>query len=167
MCVCDHGYTSLGDFAVTEGMDCGQNVFVQEILNIFSLIFAASFTLLMTRVLYLRLLHKRTLIDAANMTSLQYLLTGLSSTAYSIIKLVNPTKYLVGKSALATFFLSSIFVTSTLGFMSFVFIVCHFFKGYAKTMSSDAKAKVEYSIKKLSAIFPFLSRFPSYHALCH
>ena len=79
ICVCDHGYTSLGDFAVTEGMDCGQNVFVQEILNIFGLIFAASITLLMTRVLYLRLLHKRTLIDAANMTSLQYLLTGLST----------------------------------------------------------------------------------------
>lgn len=155
-CICDSGWSSLGDFAVGDGIDCDQNINIIRILNYVSIIIVIIFLVFITRVLYLRILSKPSIKDPPILCSIMFLIVGLMGFSYSIIKIINPTEYLVGNSPLITFFFCSTMFFFIMGYVIFIVILGLFFKGYAKSMSSEARAKVERVIKFQERSFIFI-----------
>lgn len=154
MCVCEDGWSSFGDFAVDKGVDCDQNINVIQILNCITIAIVVIFVVFIIRVLYLRILIKPSIKDPPVLCSIMFLLTGLMELSYDIMKIVNPTDNIIGKSPAVSFFAGSKFLFFTYGFIIFIVILGNFFKGYAKSMSAEVKAKVEGVINFQERIFP-------------
>ena len=101
-CICDLGFSSLGDFALTEYYDCDQELKVFEVLSMIGLISSLSMTMFSARILYLKQLKYQSLLNPLVLFPFCHLLEMIFNDIYFILKVFDPLKFLVGKSIIIT-----------------------------------------------------------------
>jgi hypothetical protein len=142
MCICDEGWSSLGDLAVTEGIDCDLNKGVLHVLHWIVLIFELCLALLSARVFYFRFALKPDVRDHQVLCSMSFLASSVTGACYSVIKIVS-SQAIIGNGVAVRFFSLSFFFFMALGFMTFIVIISNFFKGSLRALGSAARTKIE------------------------
>ena len=98
-CICDHGWTHIGDFRTDKGADCDLYSPSLRALYIVNTILSGITLIYFSRVLIARMFKRN---DAGNTALALFVMANLCETLYAILKLIDPVQYVVGKSLVIT-----------------------------------------------------------------
>lgn len=163
-CVCDSGWSGLGDYATVYVSRC--DIYLPAIfwLSVLNVIISGSTALLFLRILYWRLFRRGYVVDRGNIAIVCYILDLSAEVIYACLKIVNPTKYIAGKSWVTTvIFCVQPFFTFC-ACVSFFGVVFTFFKGFTRVIRSEQARSIENWFNKVDWWSVFLS--PLYFVFC-
>jgi len=93
-------------------------------------------------------------MDSPTLCAANFFATEVCQLCVMFLKATNPINNAVGKQPVTTIFYLSLYFFFTVGVIFFIRVMGIFFKGYAKLMSSEAKAKIELVIRFQERLFP-------------
>lgn len=154
-CICNSGWTSIGDFQLREGYDCSINKLVIVIWSSVN-----AYLALQSIVIISYCIHKEKLWTRAkffklkNVCYISFLFLNGGGLAYSILKIINQDKHALGldiMTSLAGVILVSAVVT---GGSAFVLILSKFLKGYSRMLDSKRREHFNSAFACLQWVLP-------------
>lgn len=146
-CICDNGWTSVGDFSVQPGIHCGINKVAIQVLWIIVLITSLPVVYTCLHVLYLKWLYnkkemKQYVHDPAVISTTFYFGVSIASCVLSIAKIVDQEVFAIALHPLSTIAFYSYFTCLVSGSYMFIVILIKFVLGYVKIMSTEYKESI-------------------------
>lgn len=147
MCICNEGWTALGDLSTKPGAGCSLHVQTIRIMGGMSIIFSFTLFSVCLRYFYQRPSNwkspKVRWSDPIMLFPFCFTVVGIFSTLTNILKVIDPIKFSVGNDAIFT---TLFFVTSASAFSGMVFYVdllLRFLINQAKVMSVEARERTQ------------------------
>ena len=152
-CICDTGWTSVGDYSIIDGVDCDINKASVKGLSVIDICQSSIFVVAVTRYLVVRLLAKKAMkvTDPKILAPIAFLIFGVCDLVIALLKVVYKEPQIIGRdvmfSAISTLFSFSVF----LGLTAYYLVILQFLKGYARLMTSASREKVNFRFSVLRA----------------
>lgn len=166
-CICDVGWTSMGDFSTQSGVHCGINEMAIQALWIVSLITCLptlyfSITLLFNKIKNRKKQGWQFISDPQIIAIVCFVINPMSVVVASILKIVDQETFAIALHPASTLAFYLFFISVFLGGCAYLLIMIKFILGYVKVMSSESnefiRVQNEY-IRKfvwfISIIIPF------------
>lgn len=155
-CVCYEGWISVSDFAVVPGEDCDINILTIKIMLYTSIVLASISIAYTCRYLYLCHIARMTIRDLNVLFPVLFLIHNAYDVIYAIGKVINPMKYVVGKSIWLSILFSLSMWAGFGGLCMYLLKCAYLLNKLAKVMSSEAQQIVN------GIIFTFIIRIEYY-----
>jgi len=145
LCVCNEGWTSIGDFQPVPGLDCGINI--DSVTALASVSLALGMIAMPIFIMFLYKSFKGSWsLDLKQRFAIAYLLQTIMCNIYDIAQLISPEDALCGSTIYLTILMAIAFATGYGGCVVFFEAVLKLLRGIAKVTSLDAQDRMQQSV---------------------
>jgi hypothetical protein len=129
ICICDPGWSALGDYSTFDGADCAIHEKTIEVMCYFDICQSAIFIMIVLRYILTRNLEKKgyKFSNPKNVFPRFFLIFGISDLALSILKVVYHE--LIGRDIASSIFQTSFSFSCFCGLVSYFQVILQFLKG--------------------------------------
>ena len=165
-CICDAGWSSVGDYPIVEGVNCNINKTAIRVLCSVDVVQASIFIMMILRYLSVRIFDKNSPrivdLEPKALVPIFFLLLGISDFLIAFLKIKDDEFQLIGRdisiSVCGTLYSLSVFISLTL----YYDVILKFLKGYSRLMSVESRERVmvRFTSLRLCSYFILLCCFP-------
>jgi len=146
-------WSSLGDLSFLDNDICYQYMPGIKALGVVMVIMSALSLSFLIWIIIRRISSGRHIFGPVVLCPFFFSLLAAHEMCIGLLKAVNPLHFLVGKSPLITYCLSTAPVLFTFGVMQFILNMESFFKGYSKTMARKAQQSISFLFRIVNKSF--------------
>lgn len=160
-CICDNGWTSIGDYSIQPGVHCGINKMAIKVLSLI-VILSSLFMLYFSIKLCLKREKRVTkskwsyFTDPHLIARVSFTLIAILAIIFSILKIINQEKFAIGLDPVSSliFYFQSICIA--LALCAYTLILIKFVLGYSKIMTPTSRESITIQSERIKRIVYFL-----------
>lgn len=146
-CVCDAGWTSLGDFRINEGTSCDMNITAIKVLSVIDACLASTFIFILSKDLLSRLFSRKLpggafTFDIKTTCQFFFLFFGATDFILAIFKVIHQESDLIGKSQLISGVNAAFCITCFFSLTIYFHIILKFLRSYTPSTPPENHTKI-------------------------
>ena len=162
VCICDIGWTALGDYRIEEGTSCDMNITVIKVLSVVDACLASTFIFILSKDLLCRLFSRKLpggafIFDIKTVCQFFFLFFGASDFVLAISKVIHQESDLIGRSQFISGVNASFCITCFVSLTIYFHIILRFLKSYTTSIPPENHTKLlnQYSLLHFAS-YPIL-----------